>query len=80
MDTDKINCPYSYSNLVTRYYNEASQCLEMSCPIAAIAMSWAAVDYAIEHELNGGSKVNPITHQRREPVKFNNKSIKNKLT
>jgi len=77
-----MTCPYTYNQLVTSYYDEAAKCLENKCYVAAIAMFWAAIDYAIEHELRGGSKfvkTSPVVGLTRLPVKFNRASVKDKL-
>lgn len=78
----KTACPYTYDNLVARYYEEATRCLENKCFIAAIAMSWATVDYAIEHELMGGSKFSkksPVIGLSRYPIEFKAGDIRGKM-
>lgn len=65
---------YNYSNMVNLYYDEASRCLEAGCPFASISMYWSTVEYAIEHELRGGSLV-PL----RQPIKYEAVKIKDKI-
>ena len=75
-------CPYTYDNLVARYFEEATKSLDNKCFIATIAMSWAAVDYAIEHELMGGSKFSkkcPAIGLSRLPVEFKGGDIRGKM-
>ena len=75
-------CPYTYNQLVASYYEEAEKCLNNECYISAIAMSWATIDYAIEHELRGGSKflkTSPVVGLTRLPLLFNRTSIKDKV-
>lgn len=71
--------PVFYSNLAALYYGEAVRCAENKCSIACIAMSWAAIDYAIDHELCGGSKLNPETLQPRPGIRHSSQDISGKL-
>lgn len=71
---------YDYSNLVNLYYDEAKRCLEAGCAFAAISMFWSTVDYAVEYELRGGSKVhNNTSTPLRQSIKYKAMSIKDKL-
>lgn len=71
---------YDYSNLVNVYYDEAKRCLEARCWFAAISMFWSTVEYAVEHELRGGSKVAPDTlAPLRGPTEYDARRIKKKL-
>ncbi|MEK7281816.1 MAG: hypothetical protein AAB037_05675 [Chloroflexota bacterium] len=72
-------CPYTYSSLVNVYFDEAERCLEIKCHAAAIAIYWSAVDYAIEHQLGGGAKLNLKTFQPRESVRFKSQDVVGKL-
>lgn len=73
-------CPYTYSNLVSVYYAEATRCSENKCSMAAIAMFWSAVDYAIKHELEGGSKLDPQTLLPRGSAKYKSQDLPGKLS
>ena len=70
---------YDYNKLVQNLFGEAQQCLNNKCYFAAIAMSWAAVDYVIDFELSGGKVVNSKTMQIRRAYKFNPSKIEEKL-
>jgi hypothetical protein len=64
--------PYTYSNLLAVYYDEGARCLKHRCYFAAIAILWAAADYAMEHQLRGGTLLTEDSlHYVRNPVKFN---------
>jgi hypothetical protein len=73
-------CPFTYSNLVEVYYEEGMFCLENRRPFAAIAVLWAASDYAIEHELWGGTLVDSQTFDYlRQPIPFDSRRFKHKI-
>lgn len=73
-------CPFTYSNLVDAYFREAVLCRDSGCSFAAIGVLWAAVEYAIEHQLWGGNLINPKTlDYMREPVEFDSRQMKKKL-
>lgn len=65
---ERLESRWFYSGLVRLYYDEACRCYENRAFFACIAMCWATLDYAIEHELHGGSKCNPQTLETRKPV------------
>lgn len=72
-------CPYTYSNLANVYFAEATRSLENRCPVAEIAMFWSSVDYAIELELEGGSKLDPDTLLHRGAAKYKSQDVGGKL-
>ena len=74
-----MESPGFYSPLVKIYYDEARRSLENKCHIACIAMCWATLDYAIEHELSGGSRLNPKTFTPNSPIAYNPESLTDKL-
>ena len=54
------------SALVLQYLAEAKECLS-KCPLASIAMSWSAIDYAVEYELLAHSvKFNPRSFETKD--------------
>ncbi|OGS04903.1 MAG: hypothetical protein A3G41_01810 [Elusimicrobia bacterium RIFCSPLOWO2_12_FULL_59_9] len=71
--------PNFYSNLAALYYDQAVRCAKNKCSFACIAMCWAAIDYAIDHELRGGSKLNLETLQPRPQIPHNSHDIPGKL-
>lgn len=71
--------PRFCSSLTELYYDEAKRCLEAKCYIASIALSWAAIDYAIEHELSGGSRVNSRTFLPHQQLPYNAMLLSDKL-
>lgn len=74
-------CPFTYSNLVDAYFREAVLCINSGCSFGAIGVLWAAVEYAIEHQLWGGNLINTKTlDYMREPIEFDSRRMKDKLT
>ncbi len=81
------SCPYTYSHLVAVYYDEGTRCLHQRCYFAVIAVLWAATDYAIEHQLRGGtlltkeamaqSVIEESLHYARNPVDYSPQKFKN---
>lgn len=70
---------YDYNQLVQDLFKEATQCLENKCHFAAIAMTWAAVDHAVDFELRGGAIINPKTGKHRKGRSFQPSDIDGKL-
>jgi len=75
---------YDISNLVNYYFDQAKRCIDAECFTASIAMSWATVEHAIEHELRGGSRLfgdldNPDGLQLPGAIEFSLKNIDKKL-
>lgn len=70
---------YDYSNLVNVYYDEARRSFAQGCSFATIAMCWAAVERAIEHELRGGSIVDDKGRIGRQSVEFDSKQAPAKI-
>jgi hypothetical protein len=71
----KEDIKYQCNQLVRILYKEAIRCQEDKCNFAAIAMAWAAVDYAIDFELRGGAITNPKTGKQRESYSFKSSDI-----
>lgn len=82
-DSEKIvpnrDIPRFYSNLAEVYYDQAIRCHQNQISFACIAMCWAAIDYAVEHELKGGAKLSPKTLLPRQAIQFNPRDIPAKL-